>query len=382
MDETASRPFLIGGLTREQQYVCDSAFAFVYTLLALIPVVLRDAAQAVPEWLAAVLVAGSTLPIAVRRRWPRPVFGTVLALSTLCLTLDLLDTFFVAPAATVYILALTERRPRWEPTLTLGLLSSLGLFMVVLISPISTRWSTAGQLLIGAAILGVTWTVGRAIRDRRAYLARSTDRAVTEERLRIARELHDVVAHSMGLIVVKAGVTNHLVDVQPRQAREALHVIETTGRDALTEMRHMLGVLRTGGSQVEFAPAPQPGGLAELADRAALAGVRVTMKTHGLERLSEGIGLSVYRIVQEALTNVVKHAAPAACRIIVENKEREVRIEVIDDGSGGNIPARQPGHGLIGIRERVTMYDGTFEAGPRPQGGFRVYATLPYGETP
>ncbi|MCE7007446.1 histidine kinase [Kibdelosporangium philippinense] len=381
MDENEPRPFQFGGTTKAQQYLCDSAFAFAFALLAVFSCLLRGVATPAPEWLAAVIVAGSILPIAVRRRWPRPVFGIVLALSTLSVLLNLTDMPYVAPAAAVYILALTERRPRWEPTLPLGLLSSLGLLMVLLISPVGVRGSTAGQLLVGLAIMGTTWTVGRAIRDRRAYLARSTDRAVTEERLRIARELHDVVAHSMGLIVVKAGFTNHLHNVQPVQAREAFDLIESAGRSALTELRHMLGVLRTDGSPVDLAPTPQTRDLVELADRAALAGVRVTMETRGVDRLPEGIGLSVYRIVQEALTNVVKHAAPTVCRVVVENNESQVRIEVADDGSGGNISGRQPGHGLIGIRERVTMYNGTFEAGPRPSGGFRVSATLPYRAT-
>ncbi|WP_221761024.1 sensor histidine kinase [Kibdelosporangium aridum] len=350
-------------------------------MVAVLPGLLRGFQSTVPDWLAFVIVLGGILPVAVRRRWPRRVFGVVLVLSTLSVLLGLLDAPFIAPAMAVYILALTERRPSWEPTLVVGLLSSLGLVAVMAVSPVQATLSVAGQLLLSIAVMGVTWTVGRAIRDRRAYLARSTDRAVTEERLRIARELHDVVAHSMGLIVVKAGVTNHLVDVQPAQARDALQVIENTGRDALTEMRHMLGVLRTGGSPIELAPAPQPDTLSELADRAAMAGVQVSMETHGLSRLPEGVGLSVYRIVQEALTNVVKHAAPAACQIVVDDNGKEVRIEVKDDGPGGSVLPRQAGHGLIGIRERVAMYDGTFEAGPRPGGGFRVYATLPYGET-
>jgi signal transduction histidine kinase len=229
--------------------------------------------------------------------------------------------------------------------------------------------------------MGVTWSVGRTVRDRRMNVIRLADRAVAEERLRIARELHDVVAHSMGLMVVKAGVTNHLVEVQPAQAREALQAIEKTGRDAMVEMRHLLGVLREGVPPAELAPAPGPAGLPELAERAGLAGVEVDMETSGVDRLPDGIGLSVYRIVQEALTNVVKHAAPAKCRVVVEADEKEVRIEVTDDGPGGRVLPRRAGHGLIGIRERATMYGGAFAAGPRPEGGFRLQAHLPYGGT-
>jgi signal transduction histidine kinase len=208
---------------------------------------------------------------------------------------------------------------------------------------------------------------------------------VTEERLRIARELHDVVAHGMSLIAVKAGVANHVLEARPQEAQDALRVIETTSRGALTEMRQLLGVLRSGSDAGEapasLSPAPGAGGLRELADRAAMAGVRVSMEVRGLERLPEGVGLSVYRIVQEALTNVVRHAAPARCSVVVEADGRSVTIEVADDGPGRRVlPAGEPGHGhgLVGMRERVAMYGGVFRAGPRRAGGFGVSVRLPY----
>jgi signal transduction histidine kinase len=242
-------------------------------------------------------------------------------------------------------------------------------------------------------VMGVAWLAGVAARERRAYAAQSAahqaHQAVTDERLRIAREMHDVVAHSMSVIVVKAGIANHVADARPEEARDALRVIEATSRGALAEMRRTLGVLR---SDVDGLVGPLPAGdlepvqgiadLPALAERAALTGVRVDLDVRGLAELPEGVGLSVYRIVQEALTNVVKHAAPARCRVAVEADRREVRIEVTDDGPGGSVLLDSPmdarGHGLVGMRERVMMYGGAFAAGPRPGGGFGVSARLPY----
>ncbi|MBP2324035.1 signal transduction histidine kinase [Kibdelosporangium banguiense] len=379
MDEIDVRP-LYNGLSKRQWYSLDVMGAVAYTLLFGSPLATTELFQQ-PDWLVWLFAAGMGLPLMARRRWPWQVFLWVFAVATVALCFGMLGDPFVAPSFALYLVALTARRPNWEPTLWIALVSVTMLLLVAMALPIRETWSTLGLISVGLAGLGGSWTLGRTVRDRRANIIRQADRAVTEERLRIARELHDVIAHSMGLMVVKADVTNHLVDVQPAQAREALRVIEKTGRDALVEMRHMLGVLRAGGStKVELTPAPGPNGLPELAERAGLAGVRVELETSGVERLPEGIGLSVYRIVQEALTNVVRHAAPARCRIVVEADGKEVRIDVTDDGPGSRTLPRRAGHGLIGIRERVMMYGGTFAAGPQPQRGFRLQARLPYGE--
>jgi signal transduction histidine kinase len=379
VDENEVRP-LYNGLTKRQWYSLDVMGAAMYTLLLGAPLAAQTSDQPPqPHWLIWLFAIGMGLPLTVRRRWPRQVFLGVLCLAILSFALGVLGDPFMAPAFALYMVALTERRPSWEPTLWIALISMTMLLIVVVAAPIGPKWSPLALLIVGLIGMGGVWTLGRTVRDRRMNVVRAADRAVAEERLRIARELHDVVAHSMGLMVVKAGVTNHLVEVQPAQAREALQVIEKTGRDALVEMRHLLGVLREGVPLAELAPAPGPDGLPALAERAGLAGVHVDLETSGVDRLSEGIGLSVYRIVQEALTNVVRHAAPAKCRVVVEADEKEVRIEVTDDGPGGRVLPRRPGHGLIGIRERVTMYGGTFAAGARPEGGFRLRAQLPYG---
>jgi signal transduction histidine kinase len=189
-----------------------------------------------------------------------------------------------------------------------------------------------------------------------------------------------------GLITAKAGVTNYLIDSRPEEARAALGVIESTGRGALTELRHLLGVLRAdgdvppaSGDGVATARAPAPGlsGLEALTVQAAAAGVRTRLEIRGEREIPEAMALSVYRIVQEALTNVMKHAGPADCHVLVDLTGDRIAIDVSDDG---RVPLATPGgHGIIGMRERVGLYGGKFTAGPRPEGGFRVTARIPIG---
>ncbi|MFF2197874.1 sensor histidine kinase, partial [Streptomyces sp. NPDC058157] len=236
-------------------------------------------------------------------------------------------------------------------------------------------------------VLGVSWAAGLAVRARRAREADReafrTERAIAEERLRIARELHDIVSHSLSLIAVKAGVAGHVAPHHPEEAVDALRVIERTSRSAMTEMRRTLGVLRAG---APLGPAPGVDALPELAEQARRAGVAVDLDVRVPDGgLPAGVALAVHRIVQESLTNAVKHAAPARCRVTVEADTREVRIDVEDDGGrgGGDPGARSPsgGHGLVGMRERAVMYGGTFRAGRRPEGGFAVSARLPQDTT-
>ncbi|NYI06449.1 sensor histidine kinase [Allostreptomyces psammosilenae] len=368
------------------------------------------------------VMAAMAAPLAARRLWPRSVFAVVLAASLLSVYLGVVRDSFVAAAFALYPVAVAPRgdRPR-VPTRVVGGFAAAGLVGMAVAGPATPfGWAayTVAQLVVGVVALAAAWTVGSAVRERRAHAARSAEqlasRAVAEERLRIARELHDVVAHSMSVITVKAAIGNHVFAARPEEARDALRVIETTSRQALTEMRAMLGVLRatggaggaggTGGGVAGGAPdtsdpargapdgpepadlAPSPGlaGLPALAERAAMVGVRVGLEVSGADGLPEGLELAVYRIVQEAVTNVVRHAAPASCRVVVRGDGSGVRIEVTDDGPGTRLlPAaagheQEPGHGLIGMRERVMMYGGDFSAGPGPRGGFRVRAHLPY----
>jgi signal transduction histidine kinase len=327
-------------------------------------------------WVAAALA----LPVAVRRLWPVPVFGVVAAVSVAAALAGLVREPFVAAAFALYWVAATRPGTWRAPTSKIGVGSVVVLLASLVVgSPVESGL----YAFLGVALLGMAWTVGRAVHERRAYAARwarqLADRAVAEERLRIARELHDVVAHSIGVITVKAGVANHVLAVRPQEAGEALRVIETASRAALAEMRLLLGALRSGtvDEVTDLRPAPGLADLDELVDRARAAGVEVEARIGAVAGLPEGIDRSAYRIAQEALTNVVKHAAPARCVLVVEVDGAELRVAVTDDGRATG--SAVDGHGLIGMRERVALYGGVFEAGPRPEGGFAVLARLPCG---
>lgn len=357
-------------------------------------------ATSLPPWMRIALPAGLGLPLALRRLLPLPVFCFTLLLAIFTALVGAMGLAYLAPAYALYVVALSDRRGPVIPTFAIGLVSlvtMLGLVMAGASREKAPDWVLhLDQPLLGIAALGGAWTVGRAVQERRSFAARDAERlaaqAVAEERLRIARELHDVVTHSVGLIAVKAGVANHVMATKPEEAHDALRVIETASRSALVEMRHLLGVLRS--TEVpDRVPAPGLAGIQALVGQARLAGVEVELDLQPeagdalrdtadrWERLSDGVGLSVYRIVQEALTNVVKHAAPTRCRVSVLVDGKDVRIEVVDGGPGRRtLPSDGAGHGLIGMRERVMMYGGAFDAGSLTGGGFRVFARLPYEE--
>jgi signal transduction histidine kinase len=339
----------------------------------------------VPLPLRIAVVGGMALPVAARRLWPVPVFGFVAVVSLLSAVFGVVREPFLAAAFALYWVAATTPRTRWIPTGKIAVASVAVLLAGVLMG--SPGWEANGLVvqLMGVALAGMAWTIGRAVHERRMYVARSARqlaaRAVAEERLRIARELHDIVAHNIGVIAVKAGVANHVLPLRPQEAGEALRVIEVVSRTALAEMRHMLGVLRSGGSADDGAdPLPAPGlsGLPDLVERAVTAGVAVDLHIRDVAGLPEGVDRSAYRIVQEALTNVMRHAAPTRCRVAVEADGSELRIDVADEGTNAPRPGTPEGHGLVGMRERVALYGGELRAGPRPEGGFAVSARLPY----
>jgi signal transduction histidine kinase len=253
----------------------------------------------------------------------------------------------------------------------------------------------------GLALVGVGWLAGENTRASRVYASHRSDRAaekaaaldadrseqvrraVADERVEIARELHDIVAHAMSVIAVRSGVARMVIDTQPDQAREALSIIETTTRRSLQEMRLLVGVLRDAEDRpAELGPAPGMADIDRLVDETAAAGVSVEVRIEGQPRaLSPAASLSAYRIVQEALTNVVRHAGPTHARLQVTFRPDEVDIEVVDDGpdpTAGRDPAlaRQgTGHGLIGMRERAALFGGSLDAGACGA-GFRVRADL------
>ena len=238
----------------------------------------------------------------------------------------------------------------------------------------------------------VAWTIGNSIRQNRDHAetvrVQAIARAVTEERLRIAREVHDMVAHSTGLVALQAGAAGRVIETQPLEARKALTAIETTSRETLTGLQRMLGLLREAGPGAGPTPGPAQGpaagpapGLADVEQLAAAtadAGVRVDVQWRGEQRsLPELIELSAFRIIQEAVTNVVRHAGARSCRVSVDYREEHLVIEVVDSGRGCGGPPSATGYGIVGMRERVGLLHGDFTAGPRPEGGFRVAARLP-----
>ena len=263
---------------------------------------------------------------------------------------------------------------RWAPVQT-------GLFQKVLL---------AGVIFSGTAL--VAWVLGDSMRYRRAYLTALEDRAArlererdaqaqiaaAAERARIARELHDVIAHNVSVMVVQADGASYALRTDPERAGQALAAISHTGRKALAEMRRLLGVLRSGDERADLAPVPGLDQLRELVEQARQAGMSVSLSLDGPPRpLPEGAELAAYRVVQESLTNTRKHGGLAAAAAVALRYEPDgLVLQVTDDGLGA-AAAEGPGHGLTGMRERIEMYGGTIHAGPLPGGGYQVTARLP-----
>jgi signal transduction histidine kinase len=240
------------------------------------------------------------------------------------------------------------------------------------------------------------WLVGKAMRGRLAHLdvletqAARAERAqeeraraaAKEERARIARELHDVIAHSVSVMVVQAGAAEEVLRQAPERALEPIRAVQDTGRAALAEMARLLGMLRRDAEELGLAPQPGLDDLGALVGEARAAGLPVQLHVEGESRpLPVGADLSAYRIVQEALTNARKHAREAQATVTVRYTSDALELEVLDNGQGGK-SAREGGHGLIGMRERVALFGGELDAGPNAGGGFRVHARLPLGDTP
>jgi signal transduction histidine kinase len=249
---------------------------------------------------------------------------------------------------------------------------------------------TTAQLWAGSfflLLLLVAWVGGLAVRAHRsarvveqeaADAERRHAETVTAERSRIARELHDVIAHNVSVIVLQAVAAQGVLGVEPERARDPLSRIEESGREALDELRRLVGVMRDIDGVRDLEPQPGLADLVALTDTVRAAGLQVELKTEGLAApLPRAIDLSAYRIVQEALTNTLKHAGPASAKVSVRRSADAVEIEVLDDGAGRVAPTNGGGHGLVGMRERAALYNGSVEAGARAGGGFRIHALLP-----
>lgn len=332
--------------------------------------------------------AGLVLALSLgwRRRAPLAVLAVAIAASVVASFVALLDAA-TTPAIALVVAAYSVGAH------TQSLRASIGATGVgALIAANVADQFSAGDLLFIAMILGGGWLAGRAMRyqrERERALERLTvdlerekeeeaRTAVAEERVRIARELHDVVAHAISVIVLQARGARRSLAADPDETREALDTIEATGSEALAEMRRLLGMLRSDDEDIALAPQPSLRYLDTLAAQVREAGLPVELSVEGEPiELSPGVDLSAYRIVQEALTNALKHAGPATARVVIRYRKNDVELEIADTGLGLGA-SDGDGHGLVGMRERVTLYGGKIETGPRDDGGFAVRARLPF----
>lgn len=371
-------------LLSRRSLLLDGAAAVGFALLPQVTL-LRTAAAAPGSAVVWLLSVAAAAPLTVRRIWPVPVFAVVLAVACVAVPFGLGPAFFLAAAYALYAVAVVQPRRRGLSAAFVGGVS-VAVAVGLTVGGSNARGNTGVTgTALGVVVMGATWAAGRAVSEQREATRRAirqtAEQAKVEERLRIARDMHDVVTHSMGLIAIKASVANHVLVSHPEEASNALVVIEDVSRGALREMRAMLGVLRTERAGAEgLHPVPSLPNLRDLTGTAEAAGVQVELDVRHGDEIPDGVALSAFRIVQEALTNVVKHAAPTSCRVRLTAESGAVTIEVTDDGPRS--PHRRcpegGGLGLIGMWERAAAHGGTVTAGPRADGGFSVNATLRY----
>ncbi|MGW1210576.1 sensor histidine kinase [Streptomyces sp. NPDC002499] len=290
---------------------------------------------------------------------------------------------FVGPMVALYFVA--AARPRRTATAALAL--ALGTLAAYLAVRLLNGWNVGTSAELAVTLVAViAWLLGTSSHQARVHAERLSaehaDRAVTAERLRIAREMHDTVAHSIGIIALQAGAAARVATTRPEAALTAMRAVENEGRETLAGLRRMLVALRAADRAADGSAraAALPAGLSDV-DRLALtttaAGVRVEVTRLGEARqLPPDIDLSAFRIVQESVTNVVRHADTHACRVTLDYRDDELALEITDEGRGRG-SATDTGFGLAGMRERVALLHGEFTAAPRPGGGFRVAARLP-----
>jgi signal transduction histidine kinase len=350
-----------------------------------------------PDALNAAIVAAMVGALVLRRKTPLSALAGIIAGEAVLGVLDYAASPADLIAFLIAVYSVAAHRPLARSAIG-GVAAAIAFAALIFSYPVDVNpveYVTNMALLIGV------WWLGRGLRLRRAYLAELEDRAQrlervregdartarVEERARIARELHDVVAHHVSVMTVQAGAARRILDRDPVSAREAMSTIEGLGRTALSEMRRIVGVLRTERDPVhtgrELAPQPGLHDIGGLIDRVRETGLMVQLWIEGEPRtLSPGVDLAVYRLVQEALTNTLKHAGPQArAWVRIHYAGQGVNVEIEDDGRGAaaGLPGNgdSSGHGLVGMRERVSLYGGELRIGPRSGGGFEVRARFP-----
>jgi signal transduction histidine kinase len=371
-----------------RKYWFDLLIAALAAAAMLEVIATRDTTQTT-RWFGLPAIAILVLPIFARRRFP---FGGPLAYFVLAAGISLIDwqlipdreSFFVIGLAVAFLLG--NLRNAWQAGIGLVVVVSSLAFLVDQIPG-----HTTGELVFIPLDFVVAWVAGFALRERseqaeaaevRAAVAeRERDAAariaVAEERARIARELHDIVAHAMSVMVLQVGAVRHKLPDSLAEDRDALTGVERAGRTALAEMRRLLGAMRRDGDEAELVPQPGLDGLDSLREEIGRAGLPVELHVDGEPfPLPPGIDLSVYRIVQEGLTNALKHARATKADVTVRYRPGEVQLEVRDNGVGSSTTDGL-GHGLVGIRERVKIYGGEMTAGATNAGGFVLSTRLP-----
>ncbi|SCF15371.1 sensor histidine kinase [Micromonospora chokoriensis] len=381
--------------------------AFDVAVAALVVLVSVASAVAQPGgWAATLVGVGMAVALLFRRTHPRPVTVVVAALALVQVVAEWGPLVYDV-AVLIALYSMVKYGERLRDGVLAGAVAAVGVLLATAQTPGVIQWWVTA--LWYALVTGAVWLVALNVRTRRLYVLSLEERATTlerereaesraavaEERTRIARELHDVVAHSMAVMIVQADGARFMLDRDPDQARTAVKVVADTGRQALEEMRRLVGVLRdagpggTDGSVVAADPEHRRLALAELPDLLARfddAGLRIRSTVTGAPpALPPGLELTVYRVVQEALTNALKHAGVGArVEVALTYGDEAVVVRVLDNGLGRPLvsPAPSGGHGLLGMRERVTVYDGSLTAGPRPVGGWQVEVRLPLPSEP
>jgi signal transduction histidine kinase len=368
------------------------ALVVVLTIEAIVETAVRHGspgASTVTLWFALPVIAILALPLLARRRFP---FGGPATYWLAGAGLSFVDGWLVSSLTSVFVLGMAA-------SFLLGNLRDasrawLGLAIVLACASIvdyNAPDHSASELIFIPLLFGICWLAGYALRERAAQAESAEERAryaerereaaariaVAEERARIARELHDIVAHAVSVMVLQVGAVRHKLPDELAEDRDALSRVEHAGRTALAEMRRLLGAMRRNGDEPELAPQPGLDGLDVLLDEVGHAGLPVHKHIEGEAfPLPRAVDLSAYRIVQEGLTNALKHARASRAEVTVRYRADELELEVVDDGAG-QATSDGLGHGLVGIRERVKIFGGEMSSGAAPAGGFVLRARLP-----
>jgi len=376
---------------RRHPWWTDSLLALFLTFISVGSVIAAVKHEgAAVDVLDVALVPVTTLPIALRRYRPLAVLAVTVAAETLLLLFSSRVQVPLGVLVALYTVASRCERP-------VSLRAAEWVALPIIVGVTVNTGPHPERIIPKLALFAIAWVLGDNIRTRRAYLAElearaerlerereeQAERAVIEERTRIARELHDVIAHNVSVMVVQASAGEDVFDSDPARARESLSAVASTGRAALTELRRLLGVIRAEEDH-DAGYAPQPGieYLDELVAQIRETGLAVELSVLGEPRgLPEGVGLCAYRIVQEALTNTLKHADASQARVSVRYVADALELEVVDDGRAtAVVNGDTSGHGLIGMSERVSLFGGELSVGPRAGRGFAVSARLPLEE--